>query len=1310
LRFFNRRILLAAAGIAVLVILGLIAALWSFINSPRFEETAKDFIVREITKQTGAEASLDDFDWSIRQQRFVLRGLTIRGLEPPDHPPLAHVESIQIGVRLRTLLQRRVDLFELIVARPQFHLIVDRNGRTNLPDPPVDREKEKLDFQFSIDSIRIVDGYALINERKIDLDLELANLSSAIKYAPATRVLSLNLNYDGKLWREQLRPIPYTLSADLDYTSGVVVGHRIDVKSGKSLIKLQGRIDDVLTPNLHGRLEYTGKADVLFMKHFFQKERFSGFVDVAGFLEFSRGYFFTRGNAAADSVTLEEWDARNFRGDYAYHFPGRRLAVHNIVTRFAGGTANGSIAVEPIPGKPRVTLDMAYKDVDADKLARAYPWDRKYRIHSKLTGDIQGWFEGKFTRFSLGGHAGLTSYSASDAAPTAGARSQTAPTIALPLDGSADFHLDPENIQVRGAQLQLHSTMILADGLIHDSRSDLKVHLASSDLSDLKFVYANANGSGTFDGVLRGPIRSPEFEGAADISGYQHGEWKIERAAGNVRLDTLTRAAALRGVRITQGQSEIAVDGDATLDGAKVDLRIQAPRVRAEDVRTLTDRFVGRKFEGELSGNASIRSLQPIRLEATVRGRGLAVDGQRVGDAQGNIRYDDPVVRVRDLVVSDNGARLSGNAEYNRATEAFNFSVRVNSLDLARLRVLGFPAAVEGVVQEANFTGSGDRLRPQVQGRAVVRNAAFRGETFPEARVDVSSSGPRVKVRVDAARNLDLSAELDTSLKGVPFTARAAFKNYPIERLAGFGQGTASVSGEAQLTGLLTDLNVVKGSGKIEAAEMRVRDRLIQSVQPFTFVFDPNRLTLSRAYFASGEGAEVSVEGDVALTGAGNLDLSVKGVLDLALLSAVDPDLVARGVLEIDSQLAGTIQKPDLQGFAHLVNAEIGRKGFITSLSSVYGDIFFNENRVQLANVVGQAGGGTVAVQGTATIQNGQIGAMNIRIETDNVRIRYPEGLRTVVDGPLVLRGTWASPVLEGDLRIQSMSYRGAFEDFFALFRREQLKDAETGLGRLALSVHIEGSRDITIQNELADVEARVDLDIKGTVANPALTGHVEASGGTLTLRGQRYEITRGNIDFVDPLRIEPVLDIQAEADLRNYRVILAISGRGDNIRVDPRSDPPLSQIEIVNLIAGGRTAEELRTTPAAPGAPATGQPQPTTEQLQGLPFLADLIQQRVGPRFGLLGLNRVRIDPLLEAEDRPRFRVTVSEQVAEDLTVTYSQDLSTAEQQVIQIEYFVSRNVSLLATRDELGQLSLDLRWRQLFNKLSDLVPKPLR
>ena len=71
------------------------------------------------------------------------------------------------------------------------------------------------------------------------------------------------------------------------------------------------------------------------------------------------------------------------------------------------------------------------------------------------------------------------------------------------------------------------------------------------------------------------------------------------------------------------------------------------------------------------------------------------------------------------------------------------------------------------------------------------------------------------------------------------------------------------------------------------------------------------------------------------------------------------------------------------------------------------------------------------------------------------------------------------------------------------------------------------------------------------------------------------------------------------DGKVRDYRVILTIAGRGDRLRLNMRSDPPLPDLEIVSLIAGGRTGGEIagfrprRSRPRHPLHPAVARPQP---------------------------------------------------------------------------------------------------------------------
>jgi len=287
-----------------IVILAAIGGLVVYISSPAFEEQVRRFIVREIERRTGTMVTLNRFDLNLWHQRFRLEDLTLRGLEPDNEAPLAHFERIDIGLNYRTLFQKRIDLFELTLTRPAFHIQVYPDGKTNLPSPESGGERKPFDFQISIQNFNILGGTALLNERTIDIDFSLANLAGVLNYQGAREVLETHIRYDGVFDRsgEGKLSIPYTLAADMNYTRATLLANRINVKSGASELRLQGRINDLFNKNISGKLEYTGTVDVPFLNYFFTKETFAGKADVAGFLEFSRGYFFTSGNTASEAV------------------------------------------------------------------------------------------------------------------------------------------------------------------------------------------------------------------------------------------------------------------------------------------------------------------------------------------------------------------------------------------------------------------------------------------------------------------------------------------------------------------------------------------------------------------------------------------------------------------------------------------------------------------------------------------------------------------------------------------------------------------------------------------------------------------------------------------------------------------------------------------------------------------------------------------------------------------------------------------------------------------------------------------------
>jgi translocation and assembly module TamB len=82
-----------------------------------------------------------------------------------------------------------------------------------------------------------------------------------------------------------------------------------------------------------------------------------------------------------------------------------------------------------------------------------------------------------------------------------------------------------------------------------------------------------------------------------------------------------------------------------------------------------------------------------------------------------------------------------------------------------------------------------------------------------------------------------------------------------------------------------------------------------------------------------------------------------------------------------------------------------------------------------------------------------------------------------------------------------------------------------------------------------------------------------------------------------------------------------------------------------------------------------------------------------------LFGVSRIKIDPQGLTSETNVVRgpqVTIEQQVASNLTITYSTNVSVATQQIIQLEYNVTRNISIVALRDQNGVVSFDVKIRQ--------------
>jgi autotransporter translocation and assembly factor TamB len=244
----------------------------------------------------------------------------------------------------------------------------------------------------------------------------------------------------------------------------------------------------------------------------------------------------------------------------------------------------------------------------------------------------------------------------------------------------------------------------------------------------------------------------------------------------------------------------------------------------------------------------------------------------------------------------------------------------------------------------------------------------------------------------------------------------------------------------------------------------------------------------------------------------------------------------------------------------------------------------------------------------------------------------------------------------------------------------------ETG-GALRYDVKVRAPGTLSVDNNLATVQARADLTLTGTYAAPVVLGRAEIDRGRVYFQGNTYEIRRGTVDFLDPARLDPLFDIEAETRVRSYAITLKMNGTLERVFPTLTSDPPLSTVQILNVLAG-RPENELSVATAQTAAPR--------EVAAGLAagWFSEGLERQVTSR---LGLTRFSIDPSVVRGEFTNPILTVGKRINPDLNVLYSRDVK-GDETLVALEYTFSDKLSLLMTRSDPGGYGFDLRWRKSY------------
>jgi translocation and assembly module TamB len=1328
----SRLALIAGASIVGLTALAFVAGLL-VVQSGWFREQVRQRVVVEAEKATGGRVEIGSFAFDWRTLTVRLNNFVIHGLEPPGSVPLLRVGSITARLKIISIVERAVDVQSMDAERPEAHLIVNRDGTTNVPQPKTPRTSNKNPAETILDlaigRFNLRDGTFQVNSARMPWNAAGENLRMQLAYhrTPA--------RYRGDI---SVQPLHFIVANDLPVDMSVKVSLAIEknkltiasahLETPRSNAELSGAIDDFSSPEY--RLRYAARVSLdELLRTLRFRTRPEGILEVRGNASFRDfGHYLLTGNLAGGPLAFGQGQVqvRGVRAESAFRVDPEKIDLSGIHLLVLDGKFNGRARIEKLD---QIHMQGEAENFELERLAETFglgplPWDGLLSGPVEMTGLLGELNQGRFST-----HAQLVISPESGRAPVRGL-----------IDATYDGYRG--TVDLGRSFLQLPSTRLDLEGALG---RQLQVRFQSTNLDDLSpaleilspaahpvLPVRLQNGTATFNGTVTGPLSSPDIAGHAVLQGFLYAKQKFDSLAADVTLNE--SSLRVRNGALTRGPLRAEFAGNAGFHDWKPEpasLIAATASIHGADVHALSALATNQSLPAtgtltiaaEISGSVGAPHLT---ADATISQGSLF--GEPFDRLTGHLSYSNNQATLENAQAIAGGNRLAFSATYTHTagdleTGRLAFQALTNRVPLDQFQFARSLAVTGGVLLTA-------------KGSAEVSLTRSAGNAFRLTDINADIDGQDIQVDRRPVGAVHLTADTQGSMlvahlqsavansviqgdgkwrlaDDYPGTAQVTFTKLDLNSLeswlrlptsqwnvAGSLEGKATVSGPA--------LQPANWKATLEVPQLEIFSPAVEANgAPREIAFrnqDPIRLTLQNsvvrveAAHLTGQASNITLAGTVSLNQRIPLDLHVDGNVDLATLQQFSSDVISSGKLIASAVIRGPIAQPHVAGRIELQNANLHLATFPNGLANANGTILFTGDRATIQDVTAESGGGKVNLTGFVSYRAGETD-LHIDLAADQVRVRYPEGVSTLANAKLNWTGTTQRSLVSGTVTILRSGFTPR-TDFASLLASStqpaRTPGLRTGLlGGVNFDVQIETSSDVLVQSELAQqIQAEANLRLRGTVANPALLGRVNVTEGQLILFGNKYTIGQGSISFFNPVKIEPIVNLDLQTKARGVDVTITISGPMNKLNVTYRSDPPLQFADIVALLATGRAP----TTDPTLAARETGAAQ-SWQQMGASAIVSQAVANPVSGRLQrFFGVSKIKIDPTLTGISNPQARLTIEQQVTPDITFTYITYLTQSNPQVIQVEWSLNRQWSVVALRDENGLFGVDFYYKKRF------------
>ncbi len=1295
-----------------LVVVGLAAS--RLFEKDVIERWARNQVIQQLELRTGARVEIGAFHLKFLRLRADADNLTLHGLEDPGKPPLFHADRIDVGITILSLFRRQFALSELVVDRPQLVVQFEKDGRSNLPTPKIaatESWRQNL-FDLKIRWLELRNGSALINDQRVPLSLKGQNFDFKLNYELAPHGADF---YVGSLqWKQveiaerQDATFRSDLSAKFTLHRDAFELDELVWKLPHSEFNLRAELPSFSRPVWNFR--YRARVSLVDLRAIFRQPLIpDATADFSGQASYHLNDWTASGHYSAQKVSssyvwfhangMETWGDYNLDKDVLV-LP--KLGVHAL-----GGTLDGRLEMDLKTLSVRTethlygaSLAAAYAAVDNPEFpVKTLHWDSIMDVNSVNT------WTGAFAHFRSIGESRWTT------TPTMPGITPAVASITY------DYSDDLGAATFSQSQISTPTTTIDFDGYLGARDSALELKLRSDDLTPwddfinklrgVGAVPAREAGSIFFRGRILGPIAGPTFAGhfSATNARYNNLYWDSIDGDLEYSLDFFQLADAT----VKRGQFTAALDLRMNFDGdwsfvpsSTWSLKAQVERGPTADLQAI----LGSSYPvtGLLSGTfvGGGISAQPV-LDGNFVLEDILAKGFHFDRLGGQLHVARDEIRLLHADLRRDTGHVDGDVLYRPAEQTTEFNLTGANIALEKIAALQESSLPITGKLEFSLRGSGPVRTPIATGDLRLIGLTVGTDNEGDFRAQVESDGVNAHFTFNSEISKGkLTGQLDLGLTGDQLVSGSlSVKEFDLDVFITAGlhlknlTRPSAVTGEFTIAGALKQPDTIEVKVNISEISFDYQFVQLQNDGPIRITYHRNEVRIEQAHL-NGPNTDMQLSGSARFDRDRPLHFNLSGGINLRFARGLLPELEAQGKADVNASIEGTMAKPRITGRANIHDASGHYSDFPVGLSRVNGSLVFDRSRLLFDRVTAESGGGQLTLSGSLSYGEGPM-RYEINAETPQVRVRYPAGMSWLIGGTLQMAGTQDAAVLSGRIQVQRLLFAQGVDlaSFFASSAQTGVVAISTSPFMRNLTFDVSGhtSPGARIEWGGAHVEIDGDLHLRGTWDRPVLLGHIHLLGGEMEFRGNTFTLTRGDINFANPFRLDPVLNIEATSVISQYQVTINFTGPASRLVLNYRSDPPLPDSDIVALLALGTTGQESALRSQGSGGQNYG----------ATALLSEAISTGFAGRIEkLFGISHFRVDPFLAGtatESNAAARVTIEQQFSRDLTITYSSNAASDQEQLIQVEYHVKRDLSIIFLRDINGTYGMDVKFVRHFN-----------